>query len=140
MTLNVNGLRDPNKRMSFLQRLTRASADFICLQETHVTSDSECFSWFSSLGFSILCSPGSSHSCGTVLLFRHSYSLRRSFTDSAGRFVCGVFDFDGISFNVVSLYAPNRDPSRSVFFHFVSDQVDPSVPTIICGDFNAVFD
>ena len=45
--------------------------------------------------------------------------------------MCGVFDFDGISFNVVSLYAPNRDPSRSDFFHFVSDQVDPSVPTII---------
>ena len=140
LTLNVNGLRDPNKRMSFLQWLTRVSADFICLQETHVTSDSECSSWFSSLGFSTLCSPGSSHSCGTVLLFRHSYSLCRSFTDSAGRFVCGVFDFDGISFNVVSLYAPNRDPSRSDFFHFVSDQVDPSVPTIICGDFNAVFD
>ena len=125
-TLNVNGLRDPNKSMSFLQWLTRVSADLICLQETHVTSESECASWFSSLG--------SSHSCGTVLLFRGYYSLCRSFTDSAGRFVCGVFDFNGISFNVVSLYAPNRDPSRSDFFHFMS------VPTIICGDFNAVFD
>lgn len=103
-TLNVNGLRDPNKRMSFLQWLTRVSTDLICLQETHVTSESECASWFSSLGFSTLWSPGSSHSCGTVLLFRDSYSLCRSFTDSAGRFVCGVFDFNGISFNVVSLY------------------------------------
>ena len=140
LTLNVNGLLDPNKRMSFIQWLTGVSADFICLQETHVTSESECFSWFSSLSFSTLCSPGSSHSYGTVLLFRHSYSLCRSFTDSAGRFVCGVFDFDGISFKVVSLYAPNHDPGRSDFFHFVSDQVDPSVPTVICGDFNAVFD
>jgi len=60
--------------------------------------------------------------------------------DSVGCFVCGVFDFDGISFNVVSLYAPNRDPGRSDFFHFVSDQVDPSLQTVICGDFNAVFD
>ena len=43
-----------------------------------------------------------------------------------------------VIFIVVSLYRSlylfifsNRDPSRSDFFHFVSDQVDPSVPTII---------
>ena len=102
-----------------LQWLTRVSADFICLQETHVTSESECFSWFSSLG--------SSHSCGTVLLFYHSYCLCPSFTDSAGGIVCSFFDFDGFCFNVISLYAPNRDLGCSDFFHFVSDQVDPSV-------------
>ena len=140
LTLNVNGLRDHNKRMSFLQWLSQLSVDFVCLQETHVSSESECSSWFSSFGFLSLASPGSAHSCGSVLLYRPRYSLCSSFLDSAGRFIRATFSYNDVSFHVICLYAPNRDPARSDFFQFVADHVDPGSPTIICGDFNAVFD
>jgi len=67
VSVNVNGLRDLNKRMSFLQWLSFLSADFVCLQETHVHSCAEADSWFSSYGFLALSSPGSVHSCGSVI-------------------------------------------------------------------------
>ena len=43
-------------------------------------------------------------------------------------------------FRVCSAYAPNRNPDRDEFFEFIINSIDPSVPTIMCGDFNAVFD
>ena len=139
-TLNVNGLRDHNKRLSFSHWLAQQSADFVCLQETHVASASECSSWFSSYGFLSLASPGTVHSCGTVLLYRPCYTLYNSFSDAEGRLVVAKFSLNDISFHVVCLYAPNRNPARDVFFDFVSEHFDPGSPTVICADFNAVFD
>ena len=43
-------------------------------------------------------------------------------------------------FRIASVYAPNRNPERDEFFTSCLDFADPSVPTILCGDFNAVFD
>jgi len=41
---------------------------------------------------------------------------------------------------VGSVYAPNQNPERDEFFTSWLDFADPSVPTILCGDFNTVFD
>ena len=41
---------------------------------------------------------------------------------------------------VCCLYAPNRNPERDQFLGDISDKVDPSVPTLLVGDFNTVFD
>lgn len=38
------------------------------------------------------------------------------------------------------LYAPNRNPDRDDLFTFCESSIDPSIPTLLCGDFNAVFD
>ena len=43
------------------------------------------------------------------------------------------FSRRGSVFRIASVYAPNRNPSRLDF-------ADPSVPTILCGGFSAVFD
>ena len=50
------------------------------------------------------------------------------------------FKYHEIAFRIVCLYAPNRNPARDDFFSFCESSVDPSVPTLLCGDFNAVFD
>lgn len=44
-----------------------------------------------------------------------------------------------MTFRIASLYAPNRNPQRDEFFVSCVPVVDPSVPTFVCGDFNAVF-
>ena len=133
VTLNVNGLRDANKRASLLQWLSHLSASFVCLQEVHTSSCDEAQRWFSSYGFEVVASPGSIHSCGTVLLYRPTFNLLKVTRDSVGRLVLCEFSFHDRTFRVCSIYAPNRNPDRDDFF-------DPSVPTILCGDFNAVFD
>ena len=43
------------------------------------------------------------------------------------------------SFRLACGYAPNRNPDRDEFFAEVSTSIGPSVPTVISGDFNAVF-
>lgn len=108
ITVNVNGLRDPNKRMSFLQWLSRLSADVVCLQEIHVFSCAEADSWFSPYGFLALTSPGSVHSCGSVVLYRPTFVLAKVSFDRQGRFVLAHFKKSDLLFGVACLYAPNR--------------------------------
>ena len=49
------------------------------------------------------------------------------------------FQFHDYLFPVVSLYATNPNPARDKFFDLVSS-VDPSITTVLCGDFSTVFD
>ena len=140
VSLNVNGLRDSNKRLSLLQWLSHIGADFVCLQEVHAVSCAESQHWFSPFGFLVISSPGSTHSCGTVLLYRPKYEIARLVCDKDGRFVLVEFKWREVHFRKVTVYAPNRNPQRDTFFEYVRDQVDALFPTIICGDFNTVWD
>lgn len=142
LSLNCNGMRDQPKRAGLVQwlRSLPVRVDIVCLQETHCLSMSECSLWFQSSGFSCALSCGSVHSCGCIVLFRPSLSLVNSWGDDVGRYLHCEFVFCGKSFRVCCIYAPNRNPACDQFFDDLQAKVDPSVPTILCGDFNAVFD
>ena len=142
LSLNCNGIRDQPKRAGLVQWLGSlpVSVDIVCLQETHCLSLSECSLWFQSSGFSCALSCGSVHSCGCVVLFRPSLSLVNSWSEDDGHYLQCEFMFCGKSFRVCCIYAANRNPPRDQFFDDLQVRVDPSVPTILCGDFNAVFD
>ena len=140
--LNANGLRNPDKRAGLLQWLRSFAVipDVVCLQEAHCVSDVECQSWFRSSGFQSVVSPGTQKSCGCIILFRPCLSLVKLSSDDAGRFVLCEFRLQEKLFRVVSLYAPNRNPARDQFFELVPPRVDPTIPTVVCGDFNTVWD
>ena len=140
ITLNVCDLRDDNKRLTFLQWLSHLSYDIVCLQETHVLSPFEANSWFSSFDFLSLVSPGLNRSCWTVILYRSTFILNDHCFYIEGRFSLAEFSFRGVVFRVASLYAPNRNPQRDDFLMSCIPVIDPSVPTCVCGDFNAGFD
>lgn len=59
-----------------------------------------------------------------------------SWSDTAGHFLQCEFSFDGQLFRVCCVYAPNRNPDRDQFLEDVPDRIDPSVPTLVVGDFN----
>lgn len=103
-------------------------------------SAAECGSWFASSGFSFVVSPGSVHSCGCIVLFRPSLRLSRFWVDDVGRYVQCEFTFHDACFRVLCVYAPNRNPARDLFFNQLDVLVDPAVLTVLCGDFNTVFD
>lgn len=44
------------------------------------------------------------------------------------------------SFRVCCINDPNRNPAQDQFFEDISPRIDPSVPTVLAGDFNTVFD
>ena len=100
----------------------------------------ECDLWFRSSGFLSVVSPGSKKSYGCVVLFPSPLSLVQSLADEEGCLFQCEFSFRDQSFSVVSLYAPNRNPVRNQFLEQLADEVDPSIPTLLCGDFNTVFD
>ena len=83
---------------------------------------------------------GSAHSCGCIILFRPSLSLVNSWCDSDGRFLQCEFSFFSKLFRVCCVYSPNRNPARDLFLDGLHSGIDPSIPTILGGDFNTVFD
>ena len=142
ISINANRLRMADKRAGFLQRLHSLPVvvDVVCIQEYHCVSLAECDLWFRSSGFPSVVSPGSKKSCGCVVLFRPTLSLVQSWADEEGRLLQCEFSFCDQSFCVILLYAPNRNPVRNQFLEQLADEVDPSIPTLLCGDFNTVFD
>ena len=38
------------------------------------------------------------------------------------------------------IYGPNRNPARDQFLDDLHTRINPSIPTIVAGDFNTVFD
>ena len=56
---------------------------------------------------------------------------------TGGRFLLCKFLFPDKIFRVACVYAPNRSPARDDLDE-VGDRIDPSVPTLLCGDFNTV--
>ena len=50
------------------------------------------------------------------------------------------FCFCNQVFRVCCVYAPNSSPQRNQFLDDVSLSIDPSVATVLAGDFNTVFD
>ena len=142
ISINVNGLRGPSKRAGFLHWLHSLPSipDIVCLQEPHCMSSEECSSWFSSSGLSFVVSPGSINSCGCIVLYRPVLSLVSSSSDSNGRFLLCNFSFRDVPFRVACVYAPKYVREKDIFFSDVASRVDPSVPTVIVGDFNTVFD
>ena len=125
--------------LQWLRSLSR-TADVVSLQETHCLSDVECHSWFSSFGFSFVLSPGTCRSGGCIILYRPVLNLVNHWCEVPGRSLLCEFSFHDATFRVLCLYAPNRNPARDLFFNSISDAVDPSIPTVLCGDFNTVFD
>ena len=142
ISLNVNGLREFSKREGLLWwlRSLPVLVDVVSLQETHCVSDAECCSWFSSSGFSFVLSPGTSRSGGCAILYRPALHLVNSWCEVPGHSLLCEFTYYEATFRVLCLYAPNRNPAQDQFFNNISDTVDLSIPTVLCGDFNIVFD
>ena len=92
------------------------------------------------IGLSVLASPRSPRSCGCAILYKRKLTLVAAFCDANGRLLHCSFSFAGVTFNVACLYAPNRNPARDQFFDNVLNVVNPDPLTILCGDFNTIFD
>ena len=72
-------------------------------------------------------------------LFRPVFSLLSTSCDSNSGFAACDFLYSDQRFRVISLYAPNTNPQRDDFFAYIASMVDLSMPSILCRDFNEVF-
>ena len=124
--------------MQWLRSLT-AVPDIVCLQECHCSSDLKCQARFRASGY--LCAPaaGSTHARGCITLFRPNLCLAKSWSESDGRFLLCEFRFCNQVFRVCSVYTSNIYPAQNQFLDDVSVSIDPSVPAVLSGYFNTVF-
>ena len=60
--------------------------------------------------------------------------------DFDGRLVLAEFALRDSFFRVACCYAPNSNPDRDAFFHHCIDSIDPSIPNLLCCEFNTVHD
>ena len=137
LTLNVNGMRDSQKRSRIFQFCKSLGVDFALLQETHIVNQDEVHTWSFEWGGGLHASFGSTSSCGTILVSPRWTSLvGKVDSDHEGRLVCVTIKHPSGSFLLCNVYAPNRPSDRRDFFITLPSFVPGSAPCILAGDFN----
>lgn len=147
LSWNVNGIRAVYKK-GFIDWLTDASPDILCVQETKAAEDQMPFDLKMIDGYHAFFSSADKKGYSGVALYAKSKptSIARGFGiprfDSEGRIL--IADYDG--FVLFNIYFPNgkMSPERlqykldfyDAFLDYVNDVVNMGRNVIICGDVN----
>jgi exodeoxyribonuclease III len=117
ISVNVNGLRDKEKRLSIFHWLREQNADIYLLQETHCESDEDIESWTKDWEGEAFWSNHTSMSCGVAILIRPKLKLNlgNHDKDREGRYISIEAEFDDKTYKIVNIYAPNNGQERGVF-------------------------
>ena len=139
-SLNVRGLKDPTKRRQIFQYCKEKQFDVILLQETHLQKEDEYFVR-SIWGGDIFHSYGENNARGVAIMIRKEtkVNVKDVKTDKLGRVIVLDIDFEGDSYTIINIYAPNLDTPQ--FFAELSDYLihdDEETAIILGGDFNLV--
>lgn len=150
LSLNVNGLRDRDKRRCLFNLLERDRWDIILLQETHHSSAEEGAAWAQEGPAGLRCNwsgPAfwchfTSQSRGVAVLLRPTAAITAitvSHCSTSGRTLTVDFTFCGQPYTVASVYAPAAAAERQQYYR---QELLPSLPAGRCllvgGDFNCI--
>lgn len=140
LSLNVQGLRDKQKRARLIQWAKYQSADILLLQETHFTNilENELNIEFSE--WDLYHSFGETNSRGCSIFIKNTlfYNLIDTVQDPNGRFILlNIELFDSV-LTLVNLYSPNHKQARNIFYHNLNEIILNSSQgiKIIGGDHN----
>ena len=142
LTYNCRGLNDAEKRKKLYLWLNDQNCDIICLQETFCTVKNEKFIKSNWNGKSIFGHTDSNHSRGVAILLNKNFkgTIVNSFASDDGRILLVNLDICDNILTIVSVYAPNYERDRSIFFEelrkWVSKFAENADNVIISGDFN----
>ncbi|CAH2300519.1 Hypothetical predicted protein [Pelobates cultripes] len=138
---NARGLNSPDKQRKLLEDLKRASADIVCLQETH-------FVKLRVPQFGTREYPMQFHAAHTfkvrgvsILIHKSlSFELLKLITDSQGRYLMILCTINDITYTIVNVYSPNSQQRN--FLHKVLSKMNPirTDLTMICRDLNHTLD
>ena len=146
LTLNVQGIRDKNKRYRLYEWLKCQKFNICFLQETHLTEDIiNTFRNETQNKYISYHSFGKSNSCGVSILINESsdFSCISCETDKAGRMLVLTADVYDDKYTFVNIYAPNDHTNRNIYFKNISLslnklKINKDDTVIIGGDFNEV--
>lgn len=141
-SLNVRGIRSPNKRKQLFQFLRRQKFDVVCLQETYITKQVADV-WKKEWGGDMIYTERTSHSGGQMILFKKGCNFDYKVMETHCDRIQGVnIICEGKDLWILNAYAPNDVNSKCVFYQKVVSIIKDSrlSNVILCGDFNCVLD
>ena len=140
-TLNVNGLRNDQKREILFNHLNREKYDIICLQETHSTREDE-GSWTKQWGGEMAFNHGESNSKGVAILAsrKSEIKLENLDKDDEGRLITCDILWNNTPISILNIYAPNQMYNRKTFFQNLNKYLYEGENWLIAGDFNCHLD
>ncbi len=132
ITFTCRGINSTNKLTSILKLLSKTN--FLCLQETTVRNITNHKALFEYYQLSWSFSPAGEHNEGGLLTLSKTESFTLIETES-----CNIFQsIKCREVHILNFHLPHIKHStsaRQLFTH--TEKLDPSQPTIICGDANA---
>ena len=146
LSLNVRGIRSPEKRKGLLIWLNKQTADIIYLQETYSSKEIENTRRTQWNGKMFL-AHGANHSCGVMTLVRNDLVFEEDscVCDQNGRFIILNATVQGAKYVLANIYAPNKVYQQCTHFKILLETLDSNISSpeerlIIAGDFNVTFD
>ena len=142
VTYNCRGLNETVKRQKLFAWFECEKFDVILLQETFCTKQFEKIFKSGWKGFSLLATSDSSHSRGVAILFRSNFDIEitSKYTSEDGRIAIVNANFRNNFLSFVSVYAPNIESERVIFFENLQHKILKNVINpdniIVGGDFN----
>ena len=141
-TLNVNGLRNSQKREMVFDYLQRRKISVTFLQETHSEEKDEIL-WSRQWKGKLIFSHGNTSSRGVAILtsMKSGLEIQNKQNYSDGRWVRGDIKINDSTISLFSLYAPNGPSDRKRFFVNFGQVITNNLNNcIIAGDFNCQLD
>lgn len=140
-SINANGLRNIDKAKNMIALVNEWNCDILLLQETFWDEDILNIMeklWDGTIYYSI--TKDKNNHCGVAALVSNKLKGNISFVnkDIDGRLVSINYKTNEHDFNIISVYAPNNNLERAVFFNSLNEFVG-NKPTIIGGDMNTTF-
>jgi len=140
LSLNVRGIRNPNKRRAMFCYLKQQKATIFCLQETYSQLDDEKI-WLAEWGGKILFCHGTAHSKGVCILLNPNSSINFDVvqSDHQGRILISKLKIFEETFFIVNIYAPTDYREQNEFIKNLSEFLVRKTDTprlIIAGDWN----
>ena len=139
---NCNGLNDSKKRKDVFDFLRKKKADIYCLQETHLTAQSENFiraSW----GYNVWLSGSDTNKNGVAILFNNTfeYKIIDVEKDCHGCYIAMNIELLKKRFTLVNLYGPSCG-DKPDFFENVCTFIErmDNDHVVITGDWNCALD
>ena len=140
-TINVDGLRAPKKRAHTFNYFLNEGLDIIALQETHCTN-ADLENWKKEWPGLSVWNTYSNRAAGVAILFNPKLKIEIIDTemDFNGRVIQLTVIMDGNKFQIVNVYTPNPDTQieSEGFIGDLRSYLNPSLPILMCGDFNMV--
>lgn len=140
LSINVRELGSSRKISQIIHELSHSHCDVFFLQDTHVSCRKRATLFERSWNGKCFWSFGIGKSAGVAVIFSPTFSgkIVHFLSDTDGRILSLLVDFNNFKFDLVNIYSPNMASDGKSFFGCLHDYFISQGSLIIGGNFNCI--